>query len=74
VEENSGDFTVVLEAKDVYRSVKFSLAEHAIVVLDDKSTKILARRVANALSGHPLITEQLATTIEEPLARLVAFA
>ena len=31
-----GDFTVLLEAKDVHRSVIFSLAEHAILVRDDK--------------------------------------
>jgi hypothetical protein len=30
------DFTAVLEAKDLHRSVIFSLAEHAIVVRDDK--------------------------------------
>jgi hypothetical protein len=39
VVENSDDFTVLLEAKDAHRSVIFSLAEHAIVVRDDKSTK-----------------------------------
>jgi hypothetical protein len=37
VAENGGDFTVLLEAKDVHRSVVFSLAEHAILVRDDKS-------------------------------------
>jgi hypothetical protein len=37
VAENGGDFTVLLEAKDVHRSVVFSLAEHAILVRDDQS-------------------------------------
>jgi hypothetical protein len=32
-------FTVLLAAKDAHRSIIFSLAEHAIVVRDDKSTK-----------------------------------
>jgi hypothetical protein len=36
VADTGGDFTVLLEAKDVHRSVIFSLAEHAILVLDDK--------------------------------------
>ena len=34
--ENGGGFTVLLEAKDVRKSVIFSLAEHAILVQDDK--------------------------------------
>jgi hypothetical protein len=36
VKENGDDFAVLLEAKDVHRSVIFSLAEHAILVRDDK--------------------------------------
>ena len=36
VAENGDDFTVLLEAKDVRRSVIFSRAEHAIVVWDDE--------------------------------------
>jgi hypothetical protein len=36
VSDNSGDFTVLLEANEVRRSVIFSLAEHAILVRDDK--------------------------------------
>jgi hypothetical protein len=36
VADTGGDFTVLLEAKDVRRSVIFSLAERAILVLDDK--------------------------------------
>ncbi|MFZ0638330.1 MAG: hypothetical protein WA020_04530 [Candidatus Acidiferrales bacterium] len=39
--ENGGDFTVLLEAKDAYRSVIFSLAEHAILVRDDKGNQML---------------------------------
>jgi hypothetical protein len=34
--ENGDDFTVLLKAKDVHRSVVFTLAEHAILVRDDK--------------------------------------
>ena len=34
VEENGDDFTVLLTAKDVEKSVIFSRAEHAILVLD----------------------------------------
>jgi hypothetical protein len=40
VMENGDDFTVVLEAKDVRRSVIFSLAEHAILVRDDKGKEM----------------------------------
>ena len=40
VAENGGDFTVLLEAKDVHRSVIFSLAEHAILVRDDKGNQM----------------------------------
>jgi hypothetical protein len=36
VAENGGDFTALLEAKDVQRSVIFTLAEHAILVRDGK--------------------------------------
>jgi hypothetical protein len=35
VAEHGDEFTVLLEAKDVRRSVAFSLAEHAILVRDD---------------------------------------
>ena len=35
VEENGPDFTVILKAKGVQRIVKFTLAEHAILVSDD---------------------------------------
>jgi hypothetical protein len=34
VEKNGDDFTVILTAKDVQKSVIFSRAEHAILVLD----------------------------------------
>jgi hypothetical protein len=34
--ENGDDFRVVLKAKDVHRSVVFTLAEHAILVREDK--------------------------------------
>jgi hypothetical protein len=36
VAEKGDDFTVLLKAKDVHRSVTFSLAEQAILVRDDK--------------------------------------
>jgi hypothetical protein len=38
--ENGDDFTVLLEAKDVRRSVIFSLAGHAILVRDDKGKEM----------------------------------
>lgn len=34
--DNGGAFSALMEAKDVHRSVIFSLAEHAIVVRDEK--------------------------------------
>jgi hypothetical protein len=34
VEKNGNDFTVILTAKDIQKSVIFSRAEHAILVLD----------------------------------------
>jgi hypothetical protein len=42
VTENGADFTVLLEAKDVHKSVIFSLAEHAILVRDDEGKKMFA--------------------------------
>ena len=39
VAENGPEFTVLLEAKDVRRSVTFSLTEHAISVRDDKGNQ-----------------------------------
>jgi hypothetical protein len=36
VTENGDEFTVLLEAKTLRKSVVFSLAEHAILVRDDK--------------------------------------
>jgi hypothetical protein len=36
VKEDLSDFTVLLEADDLRRSVTFSLTEHAILVRDDK--------------------------------------
>jgi hypothetical protein len=36
VAEHGEDFTVLLKAKDVHRSVAFTLSEHAILVRDDK--------------------------------------
>jgi hypothetical protein len=38
VTEDTGDFTVLLKAKDLRQSVIFSLTEHAISVRDDKSS------------------------------------
>jgi hypothetical protein len=40
VAENGGEFTVLLEAKDAHRSVVFNLAEHAILVRDDKGDQM----------------------------------
>jgi hypothetical protein len=40
VAENGGDFTALLEAKDVRRSVVFSLAGHAILVRDEKGNSM----------------------------------
>jgi hypothetical protein len=40
VAENGADFSVLLEAKDVHRSVTFSVAEHAIVVRADKGNQM----------------------------------
>ncbi|HXM40334.1 MAG TPA: hypothetical protein VN924_03735 [Bryobacteraceae bacterium] len=40
VAENGDDFTVILQAKDVQRSVIFSLAEHAISVRDGDGGKM----------------------------------
>lgn len=41
VAENGGNFAVLLTAKDLSRSVIFSLAEHAILVRDDKGNQML---------------------------------
>lgn len=41
VAENGDEFTVLLEAKTLKRSVVFSLAEHAILVRDDKGKDVL---------------------------------
>jgi hypothetical protein len=38
--DNGDEFTVLLQAKDFQSSVIFSLAEHAIVVRNDKGTKM----------------------------------
>ena len=38
--ENGDEFTVLLEAKDVHRSVIFSLADHAILVRDYKGKEM----------------------------------
>ncbi|MGA3018021.1 MAG: hypothetical protein ABSF62_12950 [Bryobacteraceae bacterium] len=40
VAENGDDFTVLLEAKDVHKSVIFSLAQHAILVQDGKGKEM----------------------------------
>ena len=40
VAEHGDDFTVLLDAKDVHRSVIFSLAEHAILVRDDEGNQM----------------------------------
>lgn len=40
VADNGSNFTAVLEATDVHRSVIFSLAEHAILVQDDKGDRM----------------------------------
>jgi hypothetical protein len=38
--ENGDDFRVLLEAKDVHRSVIFQLAEHSIIVRDELGTRM----------------------------------
>jgi hypothetical protein len=40
VEETGSDFTVLFVAKDIRRSVTFSLAEHGILVRSDKSDQM----------------------------------
>ena len=50
VAENVGDFTVLLKSKDLGQSVIFTLAEHSILVRDDK--------------GNPLFTVTLTFTDE----------
>jgi hypothetical protein len=45
VAENGSDFTVLLEAKDVRKSVIFSLAEHAISVRDDQGNQMFEVRL-----------------------------
>ena len=41
VSEKGQDFTVLLDAKDLKQSVTFSLADHAILVRDDKGNQVL---------------------------------
>jgi hypothetical protein len=41
-ENNTDEFTVLLKAKDVRKSIAFSLAEHLISVRDDKGTQMFA--------------------------------
>jgi hypothetical protein len=38
--ENTGEFGVLLKAKELERTVKFSLADHAILVRDDQGTQM----------------------------------
>jgi hypothetical protein len=40
VVENPSDFSVVLEAKDLHRSVTFKFEEHAIIVLDPSGNQM----------------------------------
>jgi hypothetical protein len=40
VREDLADFTVLLEGKDLNRSVIFTLAEHAIVIRDNKGNQV----------------------------------
>jgi hypothetical protein len=40
VAENGPDFTAILEAKDVHKSVTFSLAEHAILVRNNRGDQM----------------------------------
>ncbi len=44
--ENGSDFTVLLEAKDVRKSVIFSLADHAILVRDDQGNPMFEVRLS----------------------------
>jgi len=41
VAENGADVTVLLKTKEAHKSVTFNLAEHAIVVRDDKGDQML---------------------------------
>lgn len=40
LKDNDEGFSVHLEAKDVHRSVRFSIAEHAILVRDDQGNQM----------------------------------
>jgi hypothetical protein len=46
IAENGSDFTVLLEAKDVRKSVIFGLAEHAISVRDDQGNQMFEVRLS----------------------------
>jgi hypothetical protein len=52
VAENGSEFTVLLEAKDVHRSVTFSLADHAISVRDDKGDQMFDVTLAFSDEGE----------------------
>jgi hypothetical protein len=52
VAENGSEFTVILEAKDVRRSVTFSLADHAISVRDDKGDQMFDVTLAFSDDGE----------------------
>jgi hypothetical protein len=52
VKENVGDFTVLLEAKELRSAVVFSLAEHAILVRDDKGSPMFEVTLTFADEGE----------------------
>jgi hypothetical protein len=52
VAENGADFTVLLEAKDMHKSVIFGMAEHAISVRDDKGNQMFEVRLSFTDKGE----------------------
>ena len=46
IAENGSDFTVLLEAKDVRKSVIFGIGEHAISVRDDTGSQMFEVRLS----------------------------
>ena len=52
VAEHGEDFSVILKAKDVLRSVVFTLAAHAIVVRDDKGDRMFDVTATFGDEGH----------------------
>jgi hypothetical protein len=51
VVENGGDFRVLLKTKEAHKSVTFSLAEHAILVRDDKGDAMFEVTILFSVEG-----------------------